>query len=82
MNHAEERIALLLALHDLARVSLPADLGVLADRLAWGVGRVARVLGALEAKGLVDRAGCRLSLSGLAVAAALDAQRDRGVRAA
>lgn len=82
MDHAEERIALLLTLHDLARVSLPAELGVLAGRLAWGVGRVARVLGALHAKGLVDRARCRLTLPGLAMACALSARRDRRVHAA
>ena len=82
MSHIEERITLLLALHDLARTGLSADLGVLAGRLAWGVGRVVRVLGELEDKGLVDRRRCRLTLAGLAFAAAFAAKRGRSVRAA
>lgn len=82
MNTTEERVALLRALHDLARGNLPADLGVLAGRLGWGVGRVVRVLAALEAKGLVDRAGCRLTMGGLAIATALAADRARDTRAA
>ncbi|MCB9595525.1 MAG: hypothetical protein H6719_22585 [Sandaracinaceae bacterium] len=75
MNVTEERIALLLALHDLARLDGPADLGVLAGRLCWGVGRVVRVLGALDEKGLADRPRCRLTLAGLAIATTLDAHR-------
>ena len=82
MKIAEERIALILAVHDLARASRSLDLGVLAGRLGWGVGRVARVLGALEDKALVDRTRCRLTLAGLAVAAALDHHRTQAVRAA
>lgn len=82
MKTAEERIALILAVHDLARAGLSQDLGVLAGRLGWGVGRVARVLGALEQKDLVDRRRCRLTLQGLAIASALDHHRARGVRAA
>ena len=75
MNVAEERIALLLTLHDLARLDGPADLGTVAGRLGWGVGRVVRVLAALDGKGLADRPRCRLTMAGLAVAATLDAHR-------
>lgn len=71
MDHTEERIALLIALHDLSRANLHADLGVLAGRLGWGVGRVVRVLTALDDKGLADRPRCRLTMAGLAVSAAL-----------
>ncbi len=78
-NPTEERIALLLALHDLARLDGPADLGVLAGRLAWGAGRVVRVLAALEQKGLADRPRCRLTLAGLAIATTLDAHRARAL---
>ncbi|HJL14379.1 MAG TPA: hypothetical protein RMH99_01915 [Sandaracinaceae bacterium LLY-WYZ-13_1] len=65
---ADEALALLTALHELSRATLPIDLGVLAGRLGWGVGRVVRVLAHLERKGLADRARCRLTLAGLAVA--------------
>jgi DNA-binding MarR family transcriptional regulator len=68
---SDEAIALLGALHDLSRATRPIDLGVLAGRLGWGVGRVVRVLAHLERKGLADRARCRLTLAGLAVAAVL-----------
>ena len=68
---ADEAIALLLALWQLARANRRADLGLLAGRLGWGVGRVVRVLGHLDTKGLVDREACRLSLSGLAIATSL-----------
>jgi len=82
MNTTEERIALLCALNDLARANLAADLGVLAGRLGWGVGRVVRVLAALEDKGLVHRARCRLTMGGLAIATALAADRARDSQAA
>lgn len=82
MNVTEERIALLLALHDLAHLGGTVDLGTLAGRLGWGVGRVVRVLAALDDKGLVDRPRCRLTLAGLAVAATLDAHRAEAERAA
>jgi hypothetical protein len=72
----DEAIALLLAFYDLARAGCRADLGVLAGRLGWGVGRVVRVLGHLERRGMADRAGCRLSLGGLAMSVALAAERD------
>lgn len=72
---AHEAMIVLSSLHQLAEANLPADLGVLAGRLGWGVGRVVRVLAHLEKKGLVDRARCRLTLAGLAFAVALDAAR-------
>lgn len=72
----DEAIALLLAFHDLSRAGSKMDLGVLAGRLGWGVGRVIRVLAHLDTRGLVDRPRCRLTLSGLAVAVALAAERD------
>ena len=75
MNVTEERIALLLALHDLARLDGAADLGILAGRLGWGVGRAVRVLGALDDKGLADRPRVRLTMAGLAIAATLNAAR-------
>lgn len=71
-----EAIALLCAFYDLGRMNLAVDLGVLAGRLGWGVGRVVRVLAHLEARGLVDRERCRLTLAGLAVSTALAAERD------
>ncbi len=72
----QEAIALLCAFYDLGRMNRPAELGVLAGRLGWGVGRAVRVLAHLEARGLVDRARCRLTLAGLAVSTALAAERD------
>jgi len=71
MNTAEERIALLLTLAEISRLDGPTGLGVLAGRLGWGVGRVVRVVAALDAKGLVDRPNCRLTMAGLAIAATL-----------
>lgn len=75
----DEAIALLTALHELARANRPADLGVLAGRLGWGVGRAVRVLAHLERRGLADRARCRLSLAALAVAVVLTAEREGAV---
>lgn len=72
---SDESIALLGALHDLSQRTLPIDLGVLAGRLGWGVGRVVRVLAHLERKGLADRERCRLTLAGLSVAVVLCATR-------
>lgn len=72
---SDEAITLIGAIHDLSRATLPIDLGVLAGRLGWGVGRVVRVLSHLEKKGLADRDRCRLSLAGLAVATMLEASR-------
>ena len=73
---ADEAMRLLAAMHDLGRLNLPIDLGVLAGRLAWGVGRVVRVLAHLERKGLADRARCRLTLAGLTFAIAFEASRE------
>ena len=70
---SDEATILLTALHELSRATLPIDLGVLAGRLGWGVGRVVRVLAHLERKGLADRARCRLTLAGLSVAVVLEA---------
>lgn len=78
----DEAIALLLAFQDLARAGCSADLGVLAGRLGWGALRAVRVLAHLEARGLADRARCRLTLSGLAVSVALAAERDGAAAAA
>ena len=82
MNQLEERIALLITLHELSHMACPTDLGVIASRLGWGVGRVARVIGALDDKGLVDRPRCRLTMAGLAMAATLRAERAQAHRAA
>lgn len=70
---SDEAIVLLTALHDLSQRTLPIDLGVLAERLGWGVGRVVRVLAHLEKKGLADRERCRLTLAGLSIAVVLSA---------
>lgn len=70
---SDEALALLTTLHDLSRATLPIDLGVLAGRLGWGVGRVVRVLAHLERKGLADRERCRLTLAGLSIAVVLAA---------
>jgi hypothetical protein len=72
----DEAIALLLAFHDLSRAGCTAELGALAGRLGWGVGRAVRVLGHLDARGLADRSRCRMTLSGLAIGVALAAERD------
>ena len=72
-NATEERLALLLAMYHQARLDGPTDLGVLAGRLGWGVGRVVRVLAVLDHKGLVERPRCRLTMAGLALATALAA---------
>jgi hypothetical protein len=71
-----EAIALLLALHDLARANRPSNLGVLAGRLGWGVLRVVRVLDHLEQRALADRARVRLTLAGLSAAVALAVERE------
>lgn len=68
---SDEAITLLATLHDLSRATLPIDLGILAGRLGWGVGRVVRVLEHLDRKGLADRRRYRLTLAGLALAAVL-----------
>lgn len=70
---SDEAVRLLIALQDLSRANLASDLGVLAGRLGWGVGRVVRVLAHLERKGVADRASCRLTLAGLAMATAIEA---------
>ncbi len=72
----DEAIALLTAMHDLARANLPAGLGVLSGRLGWGVGRTVRVLAHLERRGLADRARVRLTLAGLAITVVLAAERE------
>ncbi len=82
MNNVEERLSLLLCLHELSRTGCPADLGVLAGRLGWGVGRVVRVIEALDGKGLVDRPRCRLTMAGLAIAASVAASQSAAHRAA
>jgi DNA-binding MarR family transcriptional regulator len=70
-----EAITVLAALHDLSEKTLPIDLGVLAGRLGWGVGRAVRVIAHLEKLGLADRGRCRLTLAGLGVAVALRDER-------
>lgn len=72
---SHESIALLDALLQLAQIQCSADLGHLAGRLGWGVGRVVRVLDHLASKGLVDRQGVRLTLAGLAVVSSLVSAR-------
>lgn len=68
---AEESIAILTTLHELARIGCDADLGALASRLVWGMARVVRVVAHLERKGLVHRDRVRLTMGGLAIAASL-----------
>ncbi len=69
----DEALALLTALHDLARMNQASDVTTAARRLGWGIGRVYRVLGHLDDKGVADRDRCRLTMAGLALAVALRA---------
>ncbi|GAB4206965.1 MAG: hypothetical protein OHK0013_24090 [Sandaracinaceae bacterium] len=67
--------SLVVALFDLARLGLPADVDRVAGRLGVENARVVRGLGLLAAQGLVDLERTRLTLAGLALAARLDAER-------
>jgi Mn-dependent DtxR family transcriptional regulator len=67
--------SLLIALFDLARLGLPADVGRVAGRLGVERARVASGLTLLDQNGLVDADRAQLTLAGLALAARLDADR-------
>ena len=67
--------SLVIALLDLARLGLPADLDRLAGRLGIDVERTRAGLMQLDRHGLADARRVRLTLSGLAVAAQLDVER-------
>jgi Mn-dependent DtxR family transcriptional regulator len=63
--------AVLFSIFDLAREDRPAHLGNVASRVGAERTDVVKALRHLERKGLVDAAGCRLSMRGLLVATAL-----------
>ncbi len=67
--------SLVIALLDLARLGLPADLERLAGRLGIDVERTRKGLAHLDRHGLADARRVRLTLAGLAVAAQLDIER-------
>jgi Mn-dependent DtxR family transcriptional regulator len=67
--------SLVVALFDLARLGLPADVGRIAGRLGVESARIARGLALLAQQGLVDAERTRLTLAGLALAAQLDTER-------
>ena len=77
-----EALALLDSLYELRRTNHPCDVGTLARRLGWGVGRVFRVLGHLDERGVADRERCRLTLTGLTLAVAIRNEQARAHRAA
>ncbi|MGE0784813.1 MAG: hypothetical protein AB7S26_03920 [Sandaracinaceae bacterium] len=73
-THADEALTVLAMLYGLAQHGVAAEPSVLAQRLGWGLGRVFRVLGHLDEKGLADRQRCRLTFGGLAIAASFAAR--------
>ena len=73
MTNRECSFAVLLALFDLARAGLPSRSARVAGRLDLPLGAVDAALHRLAGAGLVS--GCRLTLSGLALASSLDATR-------
>ncbi|MCG8557185.1 MAG: MarR family transcriptional regulator [Proteobacteria bacterium] len=64
--------ATLYALFELARADRPAQAGVIAEAIGSTPSVVARALVELEQEGLVDATRARLTMRGLAVAAALE----------
>lgn len=77
-----EALALLDSLYELRRTNHTCDVGTLAQRLGWGVGRVFRVLGHLDERGVADRERCRLTLTGLTLAVAIRNESARARHAA
>jgi Mn-dependent DtxR family transcriptional regulator len=76
MNSQPSLASLVLALFDLARLGLAADVACLAGRLGIEEGRVERALAELDRRGLCDARRARLSLTGLALASQLDMERN------
>jgi len=70
-------VLVLSALLDLARAGRRANAASLGLRARLSLAQVADSLAHLEARGLVDARGCRLTLGGLAVATSLAAQAAR-----
>ncbi|MFO0713018.1 MAG: hypothetical protein U0353_24400 [Sandaracinus sp.] len=75
MNSQPSLASLVVALFDLARLGLPADVERLAGRLGIEPSRVTGALAELERRGLADARRVRLSLAGLALASQLDMER-------
>ena len=75
MNSQPSLASLVLALFDLARLGLSADVACLAGRLGIEDARVTRALAELDRRGLCDARRVRLSLAGLALASQLDMER-------
>jgi hypothetical protein len=73
MTHREQSFAVLLALFDLSRAGLPCSPARVAGRIGMCLADVDAALCRLATSGLVS--GTRLSLTGLAIAASLDATR-------
>jgi len=77
-----EALTLLTTLHELARLNQPCAVDDVGRRLGWGMRRVFRVLGHLDERGVADRARCRLTMTGLALAVAVRAEPACDSRAA
>ena len=76
MNSQPSLASLVIALLDLARHGLSADVERLAGRLGIEPARVRRGLAELQRRGLCDADRVRLTLTGLAMAAQLDLERE------
>ncbi len=75
MNSQPSLASLVVALFDLARLGLAADVERLAGRLGIEPSRIERALAELERRGLADARRARLTLAGLALASQLDMER-------
>ena len=74
MTPTNAPVLVLSALLDLARAGRRANAAALGLRTRLSLAQVADALAHLDARGLADARGCRLTLSGLAVATGLAAQ--------
>ena len=74
-SHMPPAASVLLALFDLSRVGIAADVHRVAGRLGLSIAQVRHALVALEERRLADAQNVRLSMLGLALATVLDARR-------
>ena len=74
-SHMPPAASVLLALFDLSRVGIAADVHRVAGRLGLSIAQVRHALVALEERRLADTQNVRLSMPGLALATVLDARR-------
>lgn len=74
-SHMPPAASVLLALFDLSRVGIAADVHRVAGRLGLSIAQVRHALVALEERRLADAQNVRLSMPGLALATVLDARR-------